>query len=347
MRNYVQTCEQCFFVHLCIFAMVCVASCGPVFAYILPGTGQTRCYDNATEIICPQPGQPFYGQDGNYKGVQPSYHDNGNGTVTDRVTNLMWQLADDGIVRIWEDSVSYCENLALGGHDDWRLPSALELLTIVDNGRDSPAVNPSFSCSNSSAYYWTSTVFPNPQIFAWHVVFSHGYSDYSLKSFTYNVRCVRGKPLPDSVYTDNGTTVTDQTTGLIWEKDVSAPRLSWEESLAWCINATTGGYDDWRLPNIRELESLVVYSLYYPAFDPIFTGPLDPYWSSTSLSGAWDNAWMLNTFFGTTMSPLKNSQWYARCVRGGRTSYNPGVSPLLLFQDESLGNTLNVGPGIP
>lgn len=50
-----------------------------VHAYTLPDTGQTKCYDNTKEIPCPQPGEAFYGQDGNYQGPQPAYRDNGDG----------------------------------------------------------------------------------------------------------------------------------------------------------------------------------------------------------------------------------------------------------------------------
>ena len=58
-------------------------------------TGQVRCFDNAREILCPKPGQPFYGQDAQYGGNVPSYRDNGDGTVTDLNTNLMWSKAVD------------------------------------------------------------------------------------------------------------------------------------------------------------------------------------------------------------------------------------------------------------
>jgi hypothetical protein len=90
----------------------------PVQAYKLPDTGQNLCYDNDQEIPCPQPGQPFYGQDGNYQGPQMAYQDNGDGTVTDLNTGIMWQQGDaqnEGDGRTWQDAVDYCATLDLGG----------------------------------------------------------------------------------------------------------------------------------------------------------------------------------------------------------------------------------------
>ena len=58
-------------------------------------TGQLRCYDNSRETLYPKPGQPLYGQDAQYEGNAPSYRDNGDGTVTDLVTGLMWSKAVD------------------------------------------------------------------------------------------------------------------------------------------------------------------------------------------------------------------------------------------------------------
>lgn len=70
----------------------------------LPDTGQTKCYDNEQELqSCPSPGEPFYGQDGNYQGTQPAFKNNGDDTVTDTVTSLTWQQGDDhnDIYRFW------------------------------------------------------------------------------------------------------------------------------------------------------------------------------------------------------------------------------------------------------
>lgn len=58
-------------------------------------TGQETCYDNDGEITPPQPGEPFYGQDVQYLGMEFTYVDNGDGTITDLNTGLMWQKTPD------------------------------------------------------------------------------------------------------------------------------------------------------------------------------------------------------------------------------------------------------------
>ncbi|OJF76335.1 MAG: hypothetical protein BKP49_07630 [Treponema sp. CETP13] len=95
-------------------------------------------------------------------------------------------------------------------------------------------------------------------------------------------------------YTDNGDgTVTDNVTGLTWTQELSDASMVWEDADDYCDSLTTGGYDDWRLPNIKELQSIVDYSGSFPAIDTsVFNiteivneaGNKDyPYfWSSTS-----------------------------------------------------------------
>jgi hypothetical protein len=62
--------------------------------YVVAGAGQTRCYNDRSQIIVPRPGQPFYGQDAQNRGVQPAYKDNSDGTITDPNTGLMWVTRD-------------------------------------------------------------------------------------------------------------------------------------------------------------------------------------------------------------------------------------------------------------
>lgn len=171
-----------------VITMWLLAPCSWSASTVLLDTGMTKCYDNESEIPCPSPGQDFYGQDGNYKRRQPSYRSNGNGTVTDQVTGLMWQQADDGVERTWYDAVAYCQDLELGGYTDWRLPAYRELLTIVDYLRDNPTIDPAFSCENRS--FWSSSTYALNSDKAWCVNFVLGPSLSDDKDNTNNVRCV-------------------------------------------------------------------------------------------------------------------------------------------------------------
>jgi hypothetical protein len=172
-------------------------------------TGQTKCYDhNGTEVLCNDSSCP--GQDAFYQtgcSTEGRFVDNGDGTVTDHCTTLMWQkdTADvngDGqwTMPPWCEALAYCENLSLAGYDDWRLPNVRELLSIVDYGRDRPAsaIYPVFDAFPTP--YWSSSSGPGgPGIgpfFAWFVHFIFGGSGGARldEGFVAHVRAVRNSP---------------------------------------------------------------------------------------------------------------------------------------------------------
>jgi hypothetical protein len=125
---------------------------------LLPETGQTLCYDDSDPPIkldsCPSAGD-FAGQDGFYTTGCPMagrFPDNGDGTVTDTCTGLMWQEADDGNTRTWCNALDYCENLPLAGFNNWRLPNLRELQSIIDYGNRDPAIDGSFDVTSLVLY---------------------------------------------------------------------------------------------------------------------------------------------------------------------------------------------------
>ncbi|WP_371156960.1 DUF1566 domain-containing protein [Jannaschia sp. 2305UL9-9] len=112
----------------------------------IPDTMQSACYDATQEIDCPEPGEAFYGQDAQHQSPQQSYTDNGDGTVTDNVTGLMWiqtpDLTGDGVIgiddkRTLDEALAEAETLTIGGYDDWRLPTITETYSLMNfNGID-------------------------------------------------------------------------------------------------------------------------------------------------------------------------------------------------------------------
>lgn len=156
----------------------------------LSDTGQVTCYDVVGAVIrCPAAREALHGQDANYDDQQQVYQDNGNATVTDLNTGLMWQKSDDGTTRGWQDASDYCIDIDLGGYDDWRLPEQFELQSIVDYGRVDPAINPVFSCQSS--YYWSATIYARHTTNAWVVYFYDGNDTAYFKIPGNYVRCVR------------------------------------------------------------------------------------------------------------------------------------------------------------
>lgn len=135
--------------------------------YVQLATGQITLYDVNGEVLDKLlPGDTLFGQDANYtSGVKMSYQDNGNGTITDLNTGLMWQEipVSDGFT--WQDAVDYCEELELAGYDDWRIPSLKELFSISDFSSGWPYLDTAyFSMSHSgqvdkSEQYWSSNAY--------------------------------------------------------------------------------------------------------------------------------------------------------------------------------------------
>ena len=184
-------------------------------AFQLPDTGQTKCYEAVSpwaEIPC-----AGTGQDGAYSINPMSYTDNGNGTVTDNNTGLMWQKCSVGqnndascsgtaAAYNWyrasgtydatnnPSSQNICGSLSLGGFNGWRLPTIEELGDIVDYSRPlpGPTIVGAFFPNTVASNYWSSTADAYYPGHAWHVYFDGGYVDISGKGGSLYVRCVRG-----------------------------------------------------------------------------------------------------------------------------------------------------------
>jgi len=116
------------------------------------------------------------------------YIDNKDGTITAVDAAVMWQKADDGVERTWEDAVSYCDDLKLAGHDDWTLPTIQMLERLIDNSF-SPTVDPVFSVRLS--YYWSATEALDSVNSAKYINFFYGNTYSFLKDNTYYVICAR------------------------------------------------------------------------------------------------------------------------------------------------------------
>ncbi len=109
--------------------------------YPVVDTGQNGCYDNHREIAWPTTGQPFYGQDAQQQGNQPSYRDNDDGTITDFVTGLTWGKAR-GEKMTWNAAIAGASRFRAGCYSDWRMPTIKELYSLINfNGGFNPRGN--------------------------------------------------------------------------------------------------------------------------------------------------------------------------------------------------------------
>jgi hypothetical protein len=114
--------------------------------------------------------------------------------VTDTETELVWMRADNGSTLIWRNALAYCEGLTYGGYDDWRLPNAKELFSLVDLTRSYPSLNAIFSITDDY-YFWTGTpISLSPPGYSWCVDFGAGEIDTCSSTYDAYVRCVRAGP---------------------------------------------------------------------------------------------------------------------------------------------------------
>ncbi|MCP4574032.1 MAG: DUF1566 domain-containing protein [bacterium] len=212
----------------------------------------------------------------------------------------------------WTEAQSYPATLngsGFGDYDDWRLPTIKELYSLIlFSGEDVAPEAPSgdtpfidtdafeFVYGNTAAMervidsqYASSTLYVAPSAEG-QLLFGVNFADGRIKGYgltmpgmgdkTFFVQCCRGNTdYGVNDYADNGdATVTDAATGLMWMQDDSGVGMNLEEALAWveARNAESYlGHGDWRLPNVKELESIVDYTrspatTASAAIDPVF-----------------------------------------------------------------------------
>ncbi len=314
--------------------------------YSIVDTGQTNCFDNINLITAPTTGQPFYGQDAQFSGTQPSYTKSSDElTVKDNATGLTWQKSfatnSDGSVNKMTLAQAQTNITALnaanyGGYNDWRLPTIKELYSLITfagidpsgyTGTDTSLLTPfidrtyfhfAYGSTNNGGRiidmnYASSTPYVYHTMASSPAQFGVNFADGRIKGYSldmswagpgvsaFPVQLVRGAVYGANDFVENGdSTITDRASGLMWTKGDSAKGLNWQEALAWAQTKNVEnylGHRDWRLPNAKELQSIVDYTrspdtTTSAAIDPLFTctgitneaGKADfPfYWTSTT-----------------------------------------------------------------
>ena len=105
-------------------------SAGHAYTFTVVDTGLSKCYNNTSQITCPSAGESFYGQDAQYTRNAASYRDNGDGTITDLNTGLMWQQGLNEKMA-YDEAVAAADSFSLAGYNDWRLPTIKELYSLI------------------------------------------------------------------------------------------------------------------------------------------------------------------------------------------------------------------------
>ncbi len=327
---------------------------------ILPKTGQTQVY--------------IAGDDGHYQmgaaWPSPRFIDNNDGTVTDRLTGLMWEKTSASNHFKWNNAITSriaaLNSSALGGYRDWRLPNIHELYSLVNFSDRNTAgwlAGQGINSNIAGVHHLSSTSGENSVYTSYFP--TNSYLNYFPLGNTYDfcVLAVRGngkngfvklpqtgqttssQPGDDGYYRmgiawpsprfiDNGNgTITDRLTGLIWQQDGGNLSNKWEDAFKKIaeMNSTvkTGGYTDWRMPNINELRSLINYHydknqdvwLTNQGFKNLPSTQDTYYYSSTSID---NNCWSLCINSSNSPDTIlinstvgKDMPGYVIAVRGG------------------------------
>ena len=349
-------------------------------AWLLPDTGQ-RPYrsgavgEDGNSLINPQ---SFTKLDADGKPLPDSAKS--WAMVLDRNTGLTWEIKtmQKGLHYFrarytWKESrdtfITTLNKEKFGGASDWRLPTIEELVSISHKGTYNPAINISYFPKTGSADFWSATPVAGDAEKVWRVQFANGMVGTSLTSSKCLARAVRGRTRSKSRLVDNGDgTVTDVTTGLMWQKK-PGPLMTWEQALTHSRSLKIAGYNDWRLPNPHELQTLVDYAHRGPACDkdrlvvpelsdhpekriaapeerpdlkPIYDQVPDHrlcFWSSTYDADNYQNAWLVDFNSGRFWVRRTDTINYTRTVRGGHFSGPDRIS----IQTPAQGSSWSVG----
>jgi len=334
-----------------------------ISGYPIVGTNQITFFNNSTETSTQYEGDDFYGQNANCPGTLPSYMNNGDGTITDLVTGLIWQQSfdhnQDGSID-YDDKLSYDEildlvanSVSLACYDDWRLPSIKEMYSLIlFSGRDiDPASTSTNSLSpfidnNTFAFAYgdvnagerlidmqcaTTNVYVSDDVS--ETVFGVNFADGRIKGYgteapfgggdkAFNYLLVRGNPeYSINEFANNGDgTITDHATGIMWMQNDNNEAILWQDALAYAEGKEFAGYTDWRLPDVKELQSIVDYTR----------------------SPATSNSAAIDPLF--TCSPITNEAgqddfpWYWSSTTHANMSHTPGGAAAYVALGRSLGN---------
>ncbi|MDD5309582.1 MAG: DUF1566 domain-containing protein [Deltaproteobacteria bacterium] len=266
--------------------------------------------------------------------------------VVDTITKLMWTgcsvgltgsdcKGGDALVANWEDSISVCEDLVYHGYSDWRLPDRFEIQSILDYGKEDPAIDTKIfptmrGCEDNlcQAFYAISSS-GSGGTNAWGAAMELGeVVAGSATLYNLEIICVRGVPTPRERYekaelVDGEPVVEDHVTGLTWQGCPIAlygeqcdqgqlyPTADWMYAMStYCQSQDWSGHADWRMPDIKELMSIVDDRRMDPAFSP----DLFPNLSGGTLWSA--TGWYVYEIDGL----MANSAAYYRAVLCARNS---------------------------
>lgn len=257
------------------------------------------------------------------------------GMLQDKITGLIWTKQESPSLGAG-DAFHYCDTLSLG-QKHWRLPDAHEAYSIQNLGKTNPSLDTAVWGKSIGEYWWTQTLGKDKSGRLWLTNMGGGLGSHdTLESKAsggtkmITARCVAqdlGKNqaqwqiISDSI-------VLDLNTGLQWMR-FPLDSNTWENQLLAARNLRVGAYSDWRLPNIKELQSINDENLYAPSLDSLVfpnvkkwlkttnKGNARLYWSSTGMKDHADSVWTLDFNSGlVSYANRKTLKLFGLAVRG-------------------------------
>lgn len=236
----------------------------------------------------------------------------------------------------------------LCGYNDWRMPTAYELVSLIKYSITSPGptIDTTYfpNTANSSSYpYWSGTPRADGSGKGVHVSFYGGAVIVANNVSQGSVRLVHGTPSSASYVDNSNGTVTDKTTNLMWAKcsqgqayssgtcSGTVTPVTWSVALNNANSSTLVGYTDWRLPNVKELQSLAKYTVYSPSIDtanfPGTPGTSSTAWYWTSTPTAAPYGWNVSFQYGNvTINSARTSTSNVRLVRTVAIPYSVTIT---------------------
>lgn len=256
--------------------------------YPIRHTGVHLYYDTLSVISEPDSSSVFFDQDAASYSASTLYTDHGDGTITDLVTGLMWTRNATPKSSL-EEAHLFLHEMNQGKYNDWRIPSIKELFSLMDYSGQvfgdqskrlfihpdyfiQPLGNSDQGERQTDAQTWSSTACQSLTMGKDQSRYGVNFIDGRVKAYPItnpssgkpnqlHFRFVRGNPhYGFNLLVDNGDgTVTDQATGLMWQKEDSKTGLDWKSAFEYARDLELAGHSDWRLPTVKELQSLVEY----------------------------------------------------------------------------------------
>ena len=284
-------------------------------------TGMSSCADDERQdLSCRRDAHPL--QDGDFAPNDVSFEAVGSELVS-ASTGLSWVATEDETEYTQADAVAHCAafSTADAAAGSYRLPTVVELATLIDSGQFDPAIDPLFVGAASDSY-WSATPVISGSTQGWTVRFDAGEVVPALATHALRARCVRGALAGSGLaqggsLVASGGTLVDEQSGLEWQAHPSTTRMTWSQGLQYCARLEVDSKSGFHVPSANELRGLLDYG----APTPVRTSPVfadlrgDTYWSSTPTYGIGSLAQAVSFNLGVQDGVSVDSPAYVVCVR--------------------------------